>query len=126
MSSESNNITTAPSSTDNNQHSTTSAVLPPSVRSPVFEKPREDLTSRLQKEFGLLVEADTSNSDLDQTIDLDEDGGGDATPEEDSPPPPPPFLLVFFHNLPAPLEPKKGFYKIQNNPLKITGGNIIG
>merc|ERR1719464_2446903 len=90
MSSESNNITTAPSSTDNNQHSTTSAVLPPSVRSPVFEKPREDLTSRLQKEFGLLVEADTSNSDLDQTIDLDEDGGGDATPEEDSPPPPPP------------------------------------
>merc|ERR1719464_2668231 len=73
MSSESNNITTAPSSTDNNQHSTTSAVLPPSVRSPVFEKPREDLTSRLQKEFGLLVEADTSNSDLDQTIDLDED-----------------------------------------------------
>ena len=90
MSSESNNITTAPSSTDNNQHSTTSAVLPSSVRSPVFEKPREDLTSRLQKEFGLLVEADTSNSDLDQTIDLDEDGGGDATPEEDSPPPPPP------------------------------------
>ena len=69
MSSESNNITTAPSSTDNNQHSTTSAVLPPSVRSPVFEKPREDLTSRLQKEFGLLVEADTSNSDLDQTLD---------------------------------------------------------
>lgn len=45
--------------------------------SPVVEPKREDLTSRLQKEFGLLVGDDTGDD-------------GDATPEESSPPPPPP------------------------------------
>ena len=48
--------------------------------SPIIEPKREDLTSRLQKEFGLLVDNDANTDDT----------GGDATPEEDNSPPPPP------------------------------------
>lgn len=55
-----------------------------SVASPVFEPKREDLTSRLQKEFGLLVDNDLNEDDQGA-----DDDAGDATPEEDSPPPPP-------------------------------------
>merc|ERR1719273_1754028 len=94
MSLESNNSTAAPSTGPTLQHST--SVVLGNSRSPVFEPKREDLTSRLQKEFGLLVDTDTNSDSGDQINNPDDVGcdgegvGGDATPEEDSPPPPPP------------------------------------
>merc|ERR1719192_1369876 len=47
---------------------------PNKIRSPIEEPKRGDLTSRLQKEFGLLVDNDTSNEDVTEDI-------GDTTPE---------------------------------------------
>ena len=96
MSLESNSNSTAAPSTGTIQHST--SVVLGNSRSPVFEPKREDLTSRLQKEFGLLVDTDTNSDSGDQINNPDDVGdgegsggvGGDATPEEDSPPPPPP------------------------------------
>merc|ERR1719357_208109 len=85
---ESNTTTSAPSSGGIQQHQTPASAVLAASRSPVFEPKREDLTSRLQKEFGLLVDTDTTSDD--QSNNPDEVGGGDATPEEDGPPPPPP------------------------------------
>merc|ERR1712038_998660 len=51
------------------------------IRSPIEEPKRGDLTSRLQKEFGLLV--DNDNNENDNVVNEDM---GDTTPEEGSPP----------------------------------------
>merc|ERR1719192_2792431 len=54
---------------------------PNKIRSPIEEPKRGDLTSRLQKEFGLLV--DNDNNENDNVVNEDM---GDTTPEEGSPP----------------------------------------
>ncbi len=67
---------------------TSSTLVAAKRSSPIIEPKREDLTSRLQKEFGLLVDTDTNDEDPGEAS-TNEEGGGDVTPEEDSPPPPP-------------------------------------
>ena len=53
------------------------------IRSPIEEPQRGDLTSRLQKEFGLLVDNDNNDNENDNVVNEDI---GDTTPEEGSPP----------------------------------------